>query len=89
MSLVPPQQRPEVADQFSAHLLWMNEEPLLPGRSYLLRIGTKTLPAQVTTLKHRIDVTTLEQRPGRTLRLNEIGLCDRAGAVPLDTADTT
>jgi bifunctional enzyme CysN/CysC len=81
--LVPPQQRPEVADQFSAHLLWMNEEPLLPGRSYLLRIGTKTLPAQVTTLKHRIDVTTLEQRPGRTLRLNEIGLCNLSTASPV------
>jgi len=50
--LVPPLHRPEVADQFAAHLLWMNEEPLLPGRSYLLRIGTNTLPAWVTTLKH-------------------------------------
>jgi bifunctional enzyme CysN/CysC len=84
--LVPPQHRPEVADQFSAHLLWMNEEVLLPGRSYLLRIGTKTLPAQVTTLKHRIDVNTLEQRPGRTLGLNEIGLCNlsTASAIAFD-----
>jgi bifunctional enzyme CysN/CysC len=81
--LVPPTQRPEVADQFSACLLWMNEEPLLPGRSYLLRIGTKTVPAQVTTLRHRIDVNTLEQRPGRTLRLNEIGLCNLSTASPV------
>jgi bifunctional enzyme CysN/CysC len=81
--LVPPHNRPEVADQFAAHLLWMNEEPLLPGRSYLLRIGTKTLPAQVTMLKHKIDINTLEQKPGRTLRLNEIGFCNLSTASPV------
>jgi bifunctional enzyme CysN/CysC len=81
--LVPPRQRPEVADQFSAHVLWMNEEPLLPGRSYLLRIGTRTLPAQVTTLKHKVDVHTLEHRPGRTLALNEIGFCNLSTASPV------
>jgi bifunctional enzyme CysN/CysC len=81
--LVPPLSRPEVADQFAAHLLWMNEEPLLPGRSYLLRIGTKTLPAQVTMLKHKIDINTLEQRPGRTLGLNEIGFCNLSTASPV------
>jgi bifunctional enzyme CysN/CysC len=81
--LVPPQLRPEVADQFSAHLLWMNEEPLLPGRSYLLRIGTRTLPAQVTMLKYKIDINTLEQRPGRTLGLNEIGFCNFSTASPV------
>ena len=81
--LVPPQLRPEVADQFGAHLLWMSEDPLLPGRSYLLRIGTKTLPAQVTTLKHKIDINTLEQRPGRTLGLNEIGFCNLSTASPV------
>jgi bifunctional enzyme CysN/CysC len=81
--LVSPQLRPEVADQFGAHLLWMSEEPMLPGRSYLLRIGTSTLPAQVTALKHRIDVNTLEQRPGRTLGLNEIGFCNLSTARPV------
>jgi bifunctional enzyme CysN/CysC len=81
--LVPPHLRPEVADQFGAHLLWMNEEQLLPGRSYLLRIGTKTLPAQVTMLKHKIDINTLEQRPGRTLGLNEIGFCNLSTASPV------
>jgi bifunctional enzyme CysN/CysC len=81
--LVPPQLRPEVADQFAAHLLWMNEEPLLPGRSYLLRIGTKTLPAQVTLLKYKIDINTLEHRPGRALGLNEIGFCNLSTASPV------
>jgi len=81
--LVPPQDRPEVTDQFAAQVLWMSEEPLLPGRSYLLRIGTKTLPARVTTLKHKVDVNTLEQRPGRTLGLNEIGFCNLSIASPV------
>ena len=81
--LVSPHDRPEVADQFAAHLLWMSEEPLLPGRSYLLRIGTKTLPARVTTLKHKVDVNTLEQRPGRILNLNEIGFCNLSTASPV------
>jgi bifunctional enzyme CysN/CysC len=81
--LVGPHERPEVADQFGAHLIWMNEEPLLPGRSYLMRIGTRTLPAQVTTLKHRIDVNSLEQKPGRTLGLNEIGFCNLSTSSPV------
>jgi bifunctional enzyme CysN/CysC len=81
--LVAPQHRPEVADQFAAHVLWMNEDPMLPGRSYMLRIGTKTLPAQVTTLKYKIDVNTLEQKPGRTLGLNEIGFCNLSTASPV------
>jgi bifunctional enzyme CysN/CysC len=81
--LVAPHDRPEIADQFAAHLLWMSEESLLPGRSYLLRIGTKTLAAQVTRLKYKIDVNTLEQRSGRTLGLNEIGFCNLSTATPV------
>jgi bifunctional enzyme CysN/CysC len=70
--------RPEVADQFAAHLLWMADEPLLPGRDYLMRIGTRYLPAKVTALKHKVDVDTLEHLAGRTLALNEIGFCNFA-----------
>jgi bifunctional enzyme CysN/CysC len=74
--LVQPQARPEVADQFAAHLLWMADEPLLPGRNYLMRIGTRYVPAKVTSLKHKVDVDTLEHLAGRTLSLNEIGFCN-------------
>ena len=73
--------RPEVVDQFAAHLIWMAEEPMLPGRSYLMRIGTKYLPARVTSLKHKVDVNTLEHIAAKTLGLNEIGLCNVATAV--------
>jgi len=66
-------ERAEVADQFAAHLLWMSEEPLLPGRQYLLKLATTTVPAQITVLKHKIDVNTLDHLAAATLRLNEVG----------------
>ncbi|HEY1588348.1 MAG TPA: GTP-binding protein, partial [Rhodanobacter sp.] len=49
---------PQVADQFAAHLLWMGEAPLLPGRSYWLKIGARMVSAQVTEIKHKVDVNT-------------------------------
>ena len=75
--------RPEVVDQFAAQVLWMIEEPMLPGRSYLLRIGTKYVPARVTSLKHKTDVNTLEHIAAKTLALNEIGLCNLTTATPI------
>jgi bifunctional enzyme CysN/CysC len=81
--LAHPVARPDCVDQFAANLLWMSEEEMLPGRSYLLRVGTAETPASVTTLKHKIDVNTLEPRSGRTLALNEIGLCNISAARPI------
>jgi bifunctional enzyme CysN/CysC len=78
-----PQSRPEVADQFTAHVIWMSADPMLPGRSYLLKIGAKTVPAQITDLKHRIDVNTQEKLAAKTLGLNEIGLCNLATTMPV------
>jgi bifunctional enzyme CysN/CysC len=81
--LAPSGDRPDVVDQFAAHLLWMAADPMLPGRSYLLRIGTKYVPARITTLKHKVDVNTLEHIAAKTLALNEIGLCNIATATPV------
>ncbi len=81
--LVEPRARPEVADQFAAHLLWMTEDPLLPGRDYLMRIGTQYVPTKVTALKHKVDVDTLEHMAGRTLHLNEIGFCNFSANVQI------
>jgi bifunctional enzyme CysN/CysC len=78
--LVGAHDRPDVADQFAAHVLWMSEEEMLPGRSYLMRIGTRLAPVKITQLKHKIDVDTLEQLAGRTLGLNEIGFCNLSTA---------
>ena len=74
--LSDPKSRPEVADQFAAHLIWMSEEKLLPGRSYLLKSGSRTVPVTITELKHRLDVNTLGEMAARTLSLNEVGLCN-------------
>jgi bifunctional enzyme CysN/CysC len=65
-----------IADQFVAHVLWMAQEELLPGRAYLMKIGTTTAQATITSLKHKVNVNTLEHTAGRTLHLNEIGVCN-------------
>jgi bifunctional enzyme CysN/CysC len=81
--LADPLGPPEFVDQFAAHLIWMSEQPLVPGRSYLMKIGARTIPATVTALKHRIDVNTLAHLAERTLALNEIGFCNLSTAAPV------
>ncbi len=81
--LVPPQARPEVADQFAATLIWMNDEALLPGRSYLMKIGTRTVPVSVTAIKYLLDVTSLGEMPAKSLALNEVGSCNLATTTPI------
>jgi len=71
--LADPHARPTVSDQFAAHLLWMADEELLPGRQYLLKLGTATVPAQVSALKHKVDVNSLDHHAAATLALNEVG----------------
>jgi len=66
----------EVADQFETTIVWMAEEPLLTGRSYWLKIGTKTVSATVTEQKYKINVNTLEHLAAKQLELNEIAVCN-------------
>ncbi len=68
--------RASAADQFEATLIWMAEEPMLPGRSYLLKIGAKTVGASVSSAKYKINVNTLEHLAAKQLGLNEIGICN-------------
>ena len=68
----------EVADQFECSIVWMADEPLLPGRPYLLKIGTRTVSATITEPKHKINVNTLEKLAAKQLELNEIGVCNIA-----------
>lgn len=75
--------RAETADQLAAHVLWMSEEPMLPERSYLMRIGNRFVPARITSLRHRVDVTSLEHLAARTLGLNEIGFCNISTSTPV------
>ncbi len=80
----------EQTDQFAAHLIWMNEEALLPGRQYILKTDNRMTPATVTELKYKVNVNTLEQQAGKSLELNEVGFCNLFTSRPIafDPYDT-
>jgi bifunctional enzyme CysN/CysC len=67
-----------VADQFEAHLVWMHTEPLLPGRPYLMKLGSSTAACSVTHIKHGINVNTLQRTPATTLAVNDIAVANIA-----------
>jgi bifunctional enzyme CysN/CysC len=71
------------SDQFAARLVWMAEEELLPGRQYLFKTTNRTVSGIVTELRNRIDVNTIEERPAKTLALNEIGVVKINLAAPI------
>jgi bifunctional enzyme CysN/CysC len=64
------------SNQFAAHILWMAEDELLPGRQYLLKTTNKISPATVTELKYKVNVNDFEHEPGKSLELNEVGYCN-------------
>jgi bifunctional enzyme CysN/CysC len=65
----------EVSDQFEADIVWMGDEPLLPGRAYLIKAGTVQVQGAIETLKFKVNVNTTERVAGKSLALNEIGVC--------------
>jgi bifunctional enzyme CysN/CysC len=81
--LVRPDRLPYLDSRCEAHIVWMTEAPLIPGRQYLLKHATRTLTGSVAAIRHRIDVNTLERHPAGQLQLNEIGLCELALSAPL------
>jgi bifunctional enzyme CysN/CysC len=81
--LVSPSARPHVADQFTADIVWFDEQPMMPGRTYVLRTETDQAPASITELKYRIDVNTFSHDAAKTLDLNEIGSCNISVQQPI------
>ena len=73
----------EQSDQFQAHILWMSEKELFPGRQYLLKTTNKTVPASVTNLKHKVNVNDLSEEAGKILELNEVGVCTLSLSAPI------
>jgi bifunctional enzyme CysN/CysC len=73
----------ELADQFSAHLIWLNEAPLVPGRAYLIKIGTRTVSGSVTRIRHRIDVNTRQELHADKLVLNDVAKVQLSLAQPV------
>ena len=81
--IVPIDQRPEVSDQFGAHMFWMAEDKLLPGRPYILKSATRTVQAQVSTIKHVINVNTGEHIAAKTLGLNDLAVVNISTNEPM------
>ncbi len=69
------EQPAQTADQFETTLVWMHEQPLLPGRPYLMKLGTQSVSATVTDIKYQVNVNTLEHAAAKQLDLNGIGIC--------------
>ncbi len=74
--LAAASEAPAVADQFETSIVWMGEAPMLPGRPYLLKLGTRTVGVSVAQPKYKVNVNTMEHTAARTLALNEIGVCN-------------
>ena len=74
---------PEVADQFESTIVWMDDEAMLPGRPYLMKIGARTVGASITEPKYKVNVNTLEQLAAKRLELNEIGVCNLSVDAPI------
>lgn len=73
--LVRPGNAPNLEQKFDAMIVWMSEQPLVPGKNYLIKQTTKTTTGQIQTLRYRVDVNTLQRQDAPTLALNEIGNC--------------
>ena len=65
----------QIADQFEAHVIWMDDHEMLPGRPYLIKLGTSLVGATFSQPKFKVNVNTMEHLAARTLELNEIGVC--------------
>jgi bifunctional enzyme CysN/CysC len=73
--IVRPGNIPKSTNQFDATIVWLNADPLLPGKTYLFKHTSQTIPGQIDTLRYKVDVNTLHRSPAPDLQLNEIGRC--------------
>jgi bifunctional enzyme CysN/CysC len=81
--LVDPADRPHVADQFQAHVIWFDAQPMIPGRSYILRTEVDSVSATVTALKHQVNINTFAHEAARHLNMNEVGECNISTQAPV------
>ena len=81
--LFDPATPPAMADQFAANLVWMGDDGMLAHRTYLMRIGTDLVPAEITALKYRLNVDSLAHEAATGLAANDIGFCNLATARPV------
>jgi len=77
------EKRPESTDQFQAQIIWMHDEPMLPGRPYLIKTTNKSVSGEVTELKYKVNVNSLEHEACKVLALNEVGICNFSLSEPI------
>ncbi len=70
-------------DQFAAHILWMSDDPLLPGRQYIIKSNNSSTRGVVTDLKYKININSFSHEAGKTLELNEVGVCNLSLGKPI------
>lgn len=81
--LVAQSDRPHVADQFQANVVWFDEHGLLPGRSYILRTEIDQVGATITDLRYRVDINTFSHEAAKSIDMNEVGVCNIATQAPI------
>lgn len=81
--LVSPEDRPHVADQFQAHLIWLDSNPLIPGRKYILCMETHSVEATVTTIKYEVDINTFTHLAANVLSMNGVAACNLTTRAPI------
>ena len=87
--LVSAKEPAGLADQFQARLLWMSDEPMLPGRPYLMKLQGRTATVDIAKPRYKVNVNTMEELAADTLGLNEIGVCNVSldRQIPFDPYD--
>ena len=73
----------EQSDQFQASIIWMDEEAMFPGRQYIMKINNQSVPATVTDLKYKVNVNNFAHEAGKSLVLNEVGVCNLSLGKPI------
>lgn len=73
----------QIADQFNVALVWMNQDPLYPGRNYLIKLGTQTIGASITNIKYQVNINTLEHINTKFLNLNAVAICEMTTDKPI------
>ncbi len=73
----------EQTDQFAAHVIWMHDDEMIPGRQYFIKTSNRMLSGSISELKHKVNVNTLEHMSGKTLELNEVGFCNISTSAPI------
>jgi len=73
--LADVQLKPDHSGRYSAQLVWMHDDALVPGRNYLIKAGATVAPTRIASIEHKVNVNSLQQEDGKHLELNEVGVC--------------